>query len=322
MYIDLNALINQDLTDSRTFRGVIEEITKYCEYIRKQNQLARDAQESSYTITRIRNILFGLNKYNCISYARVISGFLSHSCPRVRDFASMAFRFVISMVVAVISSEKDPAKRKEFLKELSAIVGEVERMISGNLIPQDIRHVVSLALQEAHSILLDNKIGQKGDQENKNEENEARALAKIINYLMLCDENSCISCARGVIKYLTHSSPKVRQSAADALYVFVKIAVQALSYGVNPARMGEISSGLKEIATELSGMLKDGSVPPDISRKVEEALKIAKSGELGQKPAKSDHDEFVRTSTEDSIRRLAGDPDISISSLRHPLTDS
>jgi len=133
------------------------------------------------------------------------------------------------------------------------------------------------------------------------------ALARVGSLLINCDKNDCISSAKSLLKYLQHRSDIVRHLAGREFCFFIKVVSFTLVNENDPKRLKELSAGLLMIIDDVSELFNNNLIAGDIASKVQEAVKFAKLGllgnEIGSNRIKFSR-EFVSSAIETSIKRL------------------
>lgn len=103
------------------------------------------------------------------------------------------------------------------------------------------------------------------------------ALLNIEFMLANCNKYTCIAFANSVLKYLSHRSKIVRQTAAFALYYIVSYCLMVMFSDNDPKRRMEIAIGLLNLSSKINQLLKDDLIPNDIKPKIEAILKFISS---------------------------------------------
>lgn len=117
------------------------------------------------------------------------------------------------------------------------------------------------------------------EKEDKETDKIKLALSEIGQLVSDCNKYNCITCAKKVAAYLTHKSIHVRQMAADALVLVIRLALTYLASETNPSLRREISSGLQSISHELRGSLNNSLTGQNILSLVHELLRNIDTGD-------------------------------------------
>ena len=174
---------------------------------------------------------------------------------------------------------------------------------------------------------------EKSEKELKDfqeKEDIRHALRAIESVFFICSKYNCISCAKTLVRYLTHKSDLVRQFAASALVFVFEVCKQAAFYFRNdPGKLSELKIGLSEIISEIKN-LSFNSIPLNLTgflleRAIiiaESALNIASIKKCTRKNSNENLiDEFVKNEIQDSINRLVRKDTIE-SSIKMKLSSS
>ncbi|GEM_PF-6303519 len=107
------------------------------------------------------------------------------------------------------------------------------------------------------------------------------------------DLDSCLAAIKGIKKYLSHSSDKVKNIACEIMSSLIGKVAIFLSSEADPKKLIEAGEFLIEMIDELSGMNQNGSIT--MSANSMHTLSAAKKiiGNVLEKVSLANHDEFI-----------------------------
>ena len=144
---------------------------------------------------------------------------------------------------------------------------------------------------------------------HKKREEVSYALACIGALLVSCDKSNCIPHIKKVIKYVRHNSELVRNFAACALCILIRISTIVLSNEKELASVEKLSLKLEETMNEVSKLIIENGLSYEMTQRISEAIKFAKLGVLGNEAGSTKtrySNEALASAIQSSIRRLIG----------------
>lgn len=286
-------------------RRTLDEIEKIIQEIKRQNIESATVGEIRFTLTRIAGYLFTCNKYNCISTAKRVMNFLTHESAIVRSFAAIVLDYVVWFASNCLNNNNDDDI--ESLNNISKELSYIRRMLKGGNYHSNVMPDIQAIVKYIDSTFLNNKNLEKIKKKlSDSSEKDAHLIAKISSLSLNCDKFNCTEFAKAVIPHLNNESSIIRQLAANAFVVFIKISTVNIINEKELEKIKKFSSLLEEVVNLVD------SIPRDISDKVKDAIKFAKLGVLGNEMGTNKiniSDEFVNSTIQQSIERLMGNID-------------
>ncbi len=294
-----NGALEQNISSERVQRKVLGEIEKIIEEIKRQNKEFVKTEEIRFALIRIAGYLFACNKYNCISSAKRIINFFNHESAIVRSFAAIALDYIIWFASHCLNNDDEDI---ESLKNISEGLSYIRQILQDGNYQNDVISAIQTIIKHINSVFLNNKNLEKIKKKlaDSNEE-EAHLLTKISSLSLNCDKFNCTEFAKAVIPYLNNESSIIRQLAANAFVVFIKISTVNIINEKEPEKIQDFSSLLEKTINFID------NIPHDITNKIKDAIKFAQLGVLGNEMGTNKiniSDEFVNSTVQNSIKRL------------------
>ncbi len=297
--------LEQNTSSEIVQRKVLDEIEKIIKEIKRQNIEFTTVGEIRFALTRIAGYLFTCNKYNCISTAKRVMNFLTHESAIVRSFAAIALDYVVWFASNCLNNNNDDDI--ESLNNISDGLSYIRRMLQGGNYHSDIMPGIQTVIKYIDSVSLNSKNLEKIKKKlSSSNGDDAHLITKISSLSLNCDKFNCTEFAKAVIPYLNNESSIIRQLAANAFVVFIKISTVNIINEKELEKIKNFSSLLEEAVNFVD------DIPHDISDKVKDAVKFAKLGVLGNEMGTNKiniSDEFVNSTIQKSIKRLIGNID-------------